>query len=53
MKYSEANLGRIFILRLEHGDRIPDTIENFAITHLKRIGTGNSFEESLKGVNKI
>ncbi|HBV85591.1 PPC domain-containing DNA-binding protein [Desulfosporosinus sp.] len=33
MKYSEANLGRIFILRLEHGDIIPDTIENFAITY--------------------
>jgi uncharacterized protein len=33
MKYSEANLGRIFILRLEHGDRIPDTIEEFAKTH--------------------
>lgn len=30
MKYSEANLGRIFILRLEHGDRIPDVIEGFA-----------------------
>lgn len=30
MKYSEANLGRIFILRLEHGDKIPDTIEGFA-----------------------
>jgi len=30
MKYSEANLGRIFILRLEHGDRIPDIIEEFA-----------------------
>ncbi|WP_088185754.1 PPC domain-containing DNA-binding protein [Desulfosporosinus sp. FKA] len=33
MKYSEANLGRIFILRLEHGDRIPDIIEAFARTH--------------------
>ncbi|OEF95676.1 PPC domain-containing DNA-binding protein [Desulfuribacillus alkaliarsenatis] len=31
MKYTEANLGRIFILRLEHGDRIPDVIEGFAI----------------------
>jgi len=31
MKYSEASLGRIFILRLEHGDRIPDTIEEFAV----------------------
>ena len=30
MKYSEANLGRIFILRLEHGDRIPEIIEEFA-----------------------
>lgn len=30
MKYSEALLGRIFILRLEHGDKIPDIIEEFA-----------------------
>lgn len=30
MKYSEANLGRIFVLRLEHGDKIPDIIESFA-----------------------
>lgn len=30
MKYTEAKLGRIFILRLEHGDRLPDTIEDFA-----------------------
>lgn len=30
MKYSQANLGRIFILRLEHGEQLPDTIENFA-----------------------
>ena len=33
MKYSEANLNRIFILRLEHGDKIPDIIEEFAKTH--------------------
>jgi len=33
MKFTEANLGRIFILRLEHGDRIPDTIEEFARLH--------------------
>lgn len=33
MKFTEANLGRIFILRLEHGDRIPDTIEEFATVH--------------------
>ncbi|MFX4262317.1 PPC domain-containing DNA-binding protein [Pelotomaculum propionicicum] len=30
MKYSEAKLGRVFILRLEHGDRLPDIIEKFA-----------------------
>lgn len=30
MKYTEANLGRIFILRLENGDKIPDSIEFFA-----------------------
>jgi predicted DNA-binding protein with PD1-like motif len=30
MKHTEANLGRIFILRMEHGDRIPDTMEEFA-----------------------
>lgn len=33
MKYSEAKLGRIFILRLEHGDKIPDIIEEFAADH--------------------
>ena len=31
MKYAEASLGRIFIMRLEHGDRIPDVIEKFAV----------------------
>ncbi len=30
MKYTQAKLGRIFILRLEHGDKIPDSIEDFA-----------------------
>jgi predicted DNA-binding protein with PD1-like motif len=30
MKYSEAKLGRTFILRLEHGEKIPDVIEEFA-----------------------
>lgn len=29
MKYTEATQGRTFILRLEQGDRLPDTIENF------------------------
>ena len=33
MKYSEANMGRVFTLRLEDGDIIPDIIEEFAKTH--------------------
>lgn len=31
MKYTEANLGRIFILRLEQDDIIPDVFEKFAL----------------------
>lgn len=31
MKYTEASLGRVFILRLEHGDVIPKVIEEFAL----------------------
>jgi len=30
MKASEGKLGRVFILRLEDGDKIPDVIERFA-----------------------
>jgi uncharacterized protein len=30
MKATEGKLGRVFILRLEDGDRIPDCIERFA-----------------------
>lgn len=30
MQYSEGTIGRIFVLRLEDGDRIPETIEAFA-----------------------
>lgn len=33
MKYTEAKQGRIFILRLEHGDVITDTIQAFAKAH--------------------
>jgi len=33
MKYAEAKLGRVFILRLEHGDMIPGVIEDFAEEH--------------------
>ncbi len=30
MKFTEAKIGRVFILRLHEGDRLPDVIENFA-----------------------
>lgn len=30
MKYCEGNIGRIFILRLEMGDQIPQVLEDFA-----------------------
>lgn len=33
MKFSQGSLGRVFVLRLEDGDRIPDTIESFAVEH--------------------
>ena len=33
MQYSQGSIGRIFTLRLESGDRLPDTIEAFALEH--------------------
>ena len=30
MKYSEGKIGRIFIIRLEDGDKLPEAIESFA-----------------------
>ena len=33
MKYSEAKLGRVFVIRLEDGDIIHESIEKFAVEH--------------------
>ncbi len=33
MQFTEAKLGRIFILRLHDGDHLPDTLETFAKEH--------------------
>ncbi len=33
MKYSEAKAGRIYIIRLEHGDILHESIEDFAKNH--------------------
>ena len=30
MQYSEAKLGRVFVIRLEHGDVVHQEIEQFA-----------------------
>jgi predicted DNA-binding protein with PD1-like motif len=30
MQYQEGSIGRVFALRLEEGDRLPDTLESFA-----------------------
>ncbi len=33
MQYSEGKLGRVFVLRLHDGDRLPNVIESFATEH--------------------
>lgn len=48
MKYTEAKQGRIFVLRLEQGDVIPDDIERFA--EEKEIASGLVY--LLGGVDK-
>lgn len=47
MKYSEVTLGRIFILRLEHGDQIPGVIEEFA----REKGIGSAVVHFLGGAD--
>jgi len=36
MQYEEGKIGRIFVLRLEEGDRLPGAIESFARDHAIR-----------------
>jgi len=38
MQYSEGRIGRVFALRLEHGDKMPDVLEKFAAK--KKIQSG-------------
>ncbi len=33
MKYSQGKQGRIFVLKFEDGDKLPDELENFAAEH--------------------
>jgi predicted DNA-binding protein with PD1-like motif len=41
MQYSEGSLGRVFVLRLEEGEKLNDTIEDFA--REKKISHGLAF----------
>jgi len=38
MQYSEGHLGRVFALRLEQGERMPDVLEAFAAEHAVEAG---------------
>ncbi|MGD0857664.1 MAG: DUF296 domain-containing protein, partial [Dehalococcoidia bacterium] len=38
MKYSEGKIGRVFIIRLEDGDKLPACIEKFALEHNIKAG---------------
>ena len=40
MKHTEAKIGRVFVLRLEDGDKIPDCIEDFCAE--KKISHGQA-----------
>jgi predicted DNA-binding protein with PD1-like motif len=33
MKYSKGKIGRVFVIKLEDGDMVPDAIEQFASAH--------------------
>ncbi len=33
MQFSEGTIGRVFALRLEHGEQMPDVLEQFCIDH--------------------
>ena len=33
MKYSEGKIGRVFVIKFEDGDKLPEMLENFAAEH--------------------
>lgn len=33
MKYSEGRIGRVFVIKFEDGERLPNAIEQFAVDH--------------------
>ena len=58
MKYSQAKQGRVFIIRLEHGDVVHETIEKFAVEHgiraaaLVAVGGADTGSELIVGPEK-
>lgn len=48
MKVAEGTIGRVFMLRLEHGERLPDCIEQFAAER----GISRGFCALIGGVDK-
>ena len=38
MQFSQAQVGRVFVIRLEHGERMPDALETFCAEHDLRAG---------------
>jgi predicted DNA-binding protein with PD1-like motif len=62
MKYSQGFIGRVFVIRLEDNDRLPDSIETFALSHcIKRgfcfflggIGDGGTIVSGPKNGNEM
>jgi predicted DNA-binding protein with PD1-like motif len=47
MQFTEGSIGRIFALRLEHGERMPDALETFAAEH----GVHSGFALMVGGVD--
>ncbi|NQT71259.1 MAG: DNA-binding protein [Chloroflexi bacterium] len=39
MKYSEGKIGRVFVIKFEDGDRLPEALEEFAADHNVLRGT--------------
>ncbi len=33
MQFTQGSLGRVFLIRLSHGERMPDVLEAFAVAH--------------------
>lgn len=48
MKVAEGTVGRVFVLRLEHGERLPDCVEAFALER----GVSRAFCALVGGVDK-